>query len=216
VGDDLVRFFLRVDGRFLATLKGLLTPGFLTREYLAGRRERYEKPLRLFIVTLALTLLVTPVDAFVHISVNGAKVAAGSEVPPEAQAIIDAIGAHLQLISLLFVLYGTWVLTLVYRKQGVRFAEHFIFMLHLGTQSNLVGLLLVPVRLASPDLWTRASSLVSGALFVLALKHVHQETWKTVIKRSAMFALIGTVVFMGVMIVVGIIIAVALKIPSAS
>lgn len=59
VFDDLVRFFLRIDGKFLATLRGLAKPGFLTQEYFAGRREKYEKPLRLYVVTLALQLLLT-------------------------------------------------------------------------------------------------------------------------------------------------------------
>ena len=204
VGDDLVRFFLRVDGRFVATLKGLLKPGFLTSEYLAGRRERYEKPLRLFVVTLALSLLVTPAEAFVHLSINGAKISSRGDAPPEARVFIDALSAHMQLLSLLFVLYGTLVLTLVYRKQGVRFAEHFILMLHLGTQSNLVGLLLTPVRLMSPEAWSQLSSVISTVLFVMALKRVHGEPWKTVLKRSALFAVIGIAIFVAFAVVVGL------------
>src|SRR5689334_16072459 len=42
---DFSKYFLRVDSKFLRTLRFLVTrPGFLTLEYLAGRRERYEKP----------------------------------------------------------------------------------------------------------------------------------------------------------------------------
>ena len=38
------------DGRIMATLRGLLRPGFLTREYLAGRRAHYLPPMRLYLI----------------------------------------------------------------------------------------------------------------------------------------------------------------------
>lgn len=48
--------YVALDGRMWRTLAALLfRPGFLTREYLAGRRRRYIRPARLFLV-LSLTL----------------------------------------------------------------------------------------------------------------------------------------------------------------
>ena len=48
--------YVALDGRFARTLYHLsFKPGFLTREYLAGRRKRYIRPARLFLV-LALAL----------------------------------------------------------------------------------------------------------------------------------------------------------------
>ena len=42
--------YIAFDGRFWRSLHGLLfRPGFLTREYLAGRRRRYVRPARLFV-----------------------------------------------------------------------------------------------------------------------------------------------------------------------
>lgn len=38
------------DGRIMATIRGLARPGFLTREYLAGRRAHYLPPLRVYLV----------------------------------------------------------------------------------------------------------------------------------------------------------------------
>src|SRR4051794_38930904 len=54
---DVTRYFLRVDGKFLRTLRQLAKPGFLTQEYLRGRREAYEKPFRLFVVVNVLFFL---------------------------------------------------------------------------------------------------------------------------------------------------------------
>jgi Protein of unknown function (DUF3667) len=38
------------DGRIAATVRGLLRPGHLTREYVAGRRARYISPVRLYLI----------------------------------------------------------------------------------------------------------------------------------------------------------------------
>ena len=38
------------DGRIAATIRGLLRPGYLTREYVAGRRARYVSPVRLYLI----------------------------------------------------------------------------------------------------------------------------------------------------------------------
>lgn len=47
---DITRYLLRIDGKFVRTLRLLFSPGRLTREYLAGRRERYERPFRFYLV----------------------------------------------------------------------------------------------------------------------------------------------------------------------
>ncbi|MEO6929555.1 MAG: DUF3667 domain-containing protein [Casimicrobiaceae bacterium] len=43
--------YVALDGRMWRTLRALAHPGMLTREYLAGRRRRYVRPGRLFLVT---------------------------------------------------------------------------------------------------------------------------------------------------------------------
>lgn len=62
--------YVALDGRFWRTVFSLLArPGFLTREYLAGRRRRYIRPARLYLfatlIFFAVTrLLVGPIDIF--------------------------------------------------------------------------------------------------------------------------------------------------------
>jgi uncharacterized protein DUF3667 len=41
--------FTGYDGRIMATLRGLARPGFLTREYIAGRRAHYLPPIRIYL-----------------------------------------------------------------------------------------------------------------------------------------------------------------------
>ena len=45
------------DGRIAATVRGLLRPGYLTREYVAGRRARYLSPVRLYLIVSVIYFL---------------------------------------------------------------------------------------------------------------------------------------------------------------
>ena len=59
---DAAGRYIRLDGRLLRSLHALLVkPGFLTREYLAGRRRRYVQPARLFV---ALSIMLFAVLRF--------------------------------------------------------------------------------------------------------------------------------------------------------
>lgn len=59
--NELSRYFLKVDGKLLRTVRQLFRPGHLTVEYLRGRRERYEKPFKLFVVLNVLFFLAAGV-----------------------------------------------------------------------------------------------------------------------------------------------------------
>lgn len=55
---DLIEEFLKLDSRIFKTLLSLLfRPGFLTNEYIAGRRVRYIAPFKLFLFASALFFL---------------------------------------------------------------------------------------------------------------------------------------------------------------
>jgi hypothetical protein len=46
------------DGRIMATLRGLMRPGFLTREYLAGRRAQFLPPLRVYLIVSVIYFVI--------------------------------------------------------------------------------------------------------------------------------------------------------------
>ena len=85
--------YVAFDGRFWRTVFALLVrPGFLTREYLAGRRRRYIRPARLYLfatlIFFAVTrLLVGPIDIFeVH-----------PDTPEEAKYLSPDKGFNVQM-----------------------------------------------------------------------------------------------------------------------
>lgn len=46
------------DGRIMSTIRGLMRPGFLTREYLEGRRAQYLPPLRVYLIVSVVYFVV--------------------------------------------------------------------------------------------------------------------------------------------------------------
>lgn len=75
---QLLSHYASAEGRLWPTLVGLLgKPGFLTTEYLAGRRRRYIMPTRLY--------LTTSILFFVLVKVVGAGNLGSSETRPEPQ-----------------------------------------------------------------------------------------------------------------------------------
>lgn len=63
------------DGRIAATIRGLLRPGYLTREYVAGRRARYLSPVRLYLIVSVIYFLAAS-SAPASMSTRSGRVAA--------------------------------------------------------------------------------------------------------------------------------------------
>ena len=60
--EDSIEGFFHLDGKFFRTVRYLFTrPGFLTREFIAGRRERYANPIR-FYIFVSFVFFVIPVN----------------------------------------------------------------------------------------------------------------------------------------------------------
>jgi hypothetical protein len=94
---DSIHEFLHVDGKIFQTLKMLFTkPGFLTREYLAGRRMRFINPIRLYLTMSVIyfvlaSLLLSAADVGVNINIHTGKTAA-AEVHQSAEDMVFNIG----------------------------------------------------------------------------------------------------------------------------
>ncbi|ALN93888.1 DUF3667 domain-containing protein [Lysobacter gummosus] len=56
--EEVFESFWHLDGRIFRTLRDLLSPGRVARNYIAGHRVRYVAPLRLFVIVSVLTFFV--------------------------------------------------------------------------------------------------------------------------------------------------------------
>ena len=89
---ELLRVLFELDGRAYKTTFRLMTrPGFLTREYFAGRRVSYTPPLRLFlIISIGFFLIVSVVSTMQSLQETMIEVTAIQEAPATDEAIEPA------------------------------------------------------------------------------------------------------------------------------
>jgi len=67
--EEVFESFWHLDGRVFRTLRDLLSPGKVARDYLAGHRVRYLPPLRVFVIASVLTFFVA--QFAIHIETSG-------------------------------------------------------------------------------------------------------------------------------------------------
>lgn len=131
-----------LDNRFWRTLRGIPRPGFLTREYLAGRRGRYLGPLHLFLVFSVVFFLVSPwlglsttrLEAFADSPVIGAVAAPmvdvelvrrGIEVETFATDFARVKNTQERFMVLIAIPLFAVVLKLLYWRRS--YVEHLAF-----------------------------------------------------------------------------------------
>lgn len=92
--------YVALDGRFWRTMRALVRPGFLTREYLEGRRRRYIRPARLYLFSTLIFFAVSrffvePGGAFLNDGAASRDAAKGArtEQPKERKAAKANAGA---------------------------------------------------------------------------------------------------------------------------
>lgn len=145
------------------TLRALLfRPGFLTNEWLAGRRRRYLKPLNLCLGIFALSLFAF--SAYKPVSIYDAenvlrhdqfgnagrvfeKLAARKRVTLEVllERINERWQRYASLSTLLFVLGFAAVLQVVFMFSERYFVGHLVFSMHFVSFALLTTVLLWPV-----------------------------------------------------------------------
>jgi len=153
--------FTHLDSKVFATLRCLfLKPGFLTAEFIAGRRSRYMKPLSLFLASVALLLLadsIHPLSLYnmqrlMKLDRKGSmdaawqKLAAKKHQPKEliVEKVQERIHGVVTAVQFFNVLGMAVVLWLMYRKRY--FVEHLVMALHYLAFVELCVVLSWPVQ----------------------------------------------------------------------
>jgi hypothetical protein len=186
--------FTHLDSKIFATLRYLFTrPGFLTQEYVAGRRSHYMKPLSLFLVACTLLLLadlpiyrydvgrLTQTDRSRKMDAAWEKLAALEHQPKEliverVQATMHKMATGAQLAN---VLAMAVILALFYRRRY--FTEHLVFAGHFLAFNFLALVLLSPLVSAIGKLHIKhlpvllAEAGVFVAYLFFALRRVYPQ-----------------------------------------
>ena len=156
---ELTHEALHVDGRIFQSIRRLLSPGFLTREYIQGRRARWISPIRLYLIFSVLFFALSAFTGFrgvvtetrreggLKLSVrNTPQIAITADDNEDAEDEIKALGfesvAALQeavnravlawVPRVMFVLLPlfAWLVAVAYRKVDGNYLHHLIFAVH--------------------------------------------------------------------------------------
>jgi hypothetical protein len=182
---------LHLDSKTLRSLAALLRPGHLTAEYVAGRRQRYLSPLKVYLLSAALFFLVAPLagftlEAFLADDTAGqltqlvtARMKARGLEPPHFHERFDN---RLQTVYTLAlgtsVVAAALLLAALYHRREPRVGADVVFALHYVAFLFLVsppasalrrGLELHPMLMLAA-----MYALIAPYLFV-ALRRVHGE-----------------------------------------
>jgi hypothetical protein len=206
-----------LDSKIFATLRYLFTrPGFLTSEYLAGRRLHYVKPLSLFLVACAVFFLadsIRPIDPYnlhrLTQSDNAGKINAGWEriaalrhaskevVAVQIEVTIHKLATTAQLANILALAV---VLALFYRRPY--FTLHLVFACHFFVFYLLTLILLSPLASAAGHLKIRPlwvlltqSGVFVGYLFFAMRRVYAQGVATTLLKAIITYAMTQLVTF---------------------
>ena len=163
---EMLDELLDYDGRMLRSLRLLLTrPGFLSAEYIGGRRAAYTPPIRLYLVVSLLFFLVLPL------------------ILPEST---QADSAHIVSVDLyskaMFLLLPVFALLLkIFYRRGY-YLEHLVFAVHLFSAMFIVfGVMLAFEDTADRHLAGAAIQVVllgyTVWYFLAALHAAYRESW---------------------------------------
>ena len=198
--DDAGR--LRNKFKTMRSLRALVVPGFLTAEYLAGHRDRYLGPLKLYFVCAAIFFLAAPWAGF-HL----ASLMAG-DPSGELTRLVQTRMAELNMDPTLFamrfdfrvktvytlsltisVIASAILLLILYRKKP--FGVHLILALHCVAVLYLITMMTGMAARAfgdSPALWVGLGAI--AVYQVLALRRVYSDPIpSTLLKGGLLFLL---------------------------
>ncbi len=186
--------------KILRSVRGLLTPGFLTAEYLAGRRQSHLNPIKLYLVCAAIFFLSAPIAGFTLASMvagdpSGALTTLVSARVAERGLDRSLFSARfdVRVQSIYTITLGAGaiiialMLQLLFRKQARPYGSHLIFALHYVSFMYLITAAAGASRAIGAP--TEAAVMSAFALIVpylvLALKRVYMEVYGLILLKAS-------------------------------
>lgn len=186
----------------------LLRPGFLTTEFLAGRRKDYVGPLKLFLASFAVMLVASKVFArsataeemrridglWMGGIVDAVAARLGTTRLDAVERINEAAVAHVSWWSVLVPLVLGMVVALVFRRRERGFVAHLVFATHVATFYFALGVLVHPLE-PIIEAYPRAGMAAVGLLTVgvamvylwRAIASVYGDTgWRAGVRAAAL------------------------------
>jgi len=163
---ELLTELLDFDGRMLVSLRLLLTrPGFLSYEYIHGRRVSYTSPIRMYLVISLVFFFILPL-ILPEVTVTS----------PSHEVSVDLLSQAMFLLLPVFAL----LLKIFYRQTF--YLAHLVFAVHLFSAMFIVFAAMMSIESAA-DRYVAVILLQVVLLiyvivyFIIALRTSYQESW---------------------------------------
>ena len=203
LAEDLTDF--RHKFKTIRSLGALFKPGFLTKEYLSGRRQRYLSPLKLFLICAAIFFFASPwagfnLSSLIQDDKSGelAKLVSNDVIKRDVDQSLLNERFDLRLRSIYPMTLGVGIIVmasllhLIFRKKNHPFGAHLIFALYYFSFLYLVTIAAGASRrlgLTSEMAGILAICLLVPYLF-LALKLVYSESIPSILLKTVLLQLL--------------------------
>ena len=174
---ELLTELFDFDGRMSLSFRLLMTrPGFLTREYILGRRARYTSPIRMYLVISLLFFFVLPMI-----------LPDTTATLPDHQVSVDLYSQAMFLMLPVFAL----LLKLFYRQTW--YLAHLISAVHLFSLTYIVFAVILSIEVAADRylgvlMIQLVFFLYLVIYYVVALRVTYQQGWwKSIFKFLGLF-----------------------------
>jgi hypothetical protein len=195
--------------KIVRSLRGLLAPGFLTAEFLAGRRQAHLSPIRLYLVCAAIFFLAAPLAGFrlEAMMAENPSGALGNLVSARvAERGIDRslfnarFDVRVQSVYTISLGAGALVIALMlqflFRKKAWPYGAHLIFALHYISFMYLITIAAGVGRVlgALPAVAVLAALAVVVWYLVVALRRVYLESNGVILLKAAALLILTLII----------------------
>lgn len=175
IGHDALHYFIHADKSIVTLLRQLaVRPGVVAREYVAGKRVKYFKPVNFFLIVGGILVFMT---TYFHLANDTAikkieQTAAHAKDPVERKLLYPQVerttnathymSKYANVMNMLVTPLFAFILWLFYRKTGYSFIEHLVANMYIISFTMLCyALLIIP--------WQKLLAMdVTGWIFLIA------------------------------------------------
>ncbi len=186
--------YFAFDGKIFRSLRPLVfKPGFLTNEYIIGRRERYIPPVRLYIFI--------SICFFLIFDFSSDALAEAETAVDQLEMVLNRLDTPSYWSKLFFLLMPIFALImyLLYRKQHRYYAELFIFSLHFHAFVFLAFLFyfIISGFILPSSQWNAillaAFLAITGIYLWAAMKRFQQQGWLVTTAKFLLVMMLYTI-----------------------
>jgi hypothetical protein len=201
IGHDALHYFTHADKGIFSLLKDLFTkPGQVAREYAAGRRVRYFKPLNFYLIVMGILVFMT--SAFYTEDLSGSRpleqrAAYAKTIQEKAyftamagrvKKVNKFIGKYSNAINMMTVPLFTLIFWLFYLRDRYNYTEHLVANIYfVGFIMLFYALIITPLNYLIKN--PRLDMVLIGIFFLFEISYRASAYYAFVHKRGWLYAL---------------------------